>query len=153
MNRTRRTGTMRKDARSRGIRYCSGEQARGLRESPAKGRRVLLEWLCVVVAGGYPGPWRIGRLILKRSEKKPDQFTGMSGIALFFLALLRTGTRRSPVEHAKPSAMRPRLAMTSNISLSRACSSALSGFEQLARMELSRAEYFCSTSGIDMRKC
>lgn len=63
------------------------------------------------------------------------------------------GTRRSPVEHAKPSAMRPRLATTSTISLTRFCSSTLSGFVQLARIELSRAENFCSTSGIKVRKC
>ena len=68
MNRARRTGTVRKHARARGIWYCGGEQARGLRESRAEGCGVLLEWLCVVV-GGYPGPRRIWCLILK--NKKP----------------------------------------------------------------------------------
>lgn len=128
--------------RAHGIRYCYGEQARGLHETHAEGRGVLL----CVVAGGYPGPRRVGHLILKRKLIS-------HGYIEDHFALLCTGTRRSPVEHAKPSVIRPRLVTTSNISLSWACSLALSGFEQLVRMELSRVEYFCSTSGIYIRKC
>ena len=102
-----------------------------LHETRAEGRGILLVWLCIV-AGGYPGPQQIGHLILKR---KPISH----GYVEDLFALLRMGTRRSLVEHAKPSAIHPQLVTTSNIFLSRAYSLALSGFKQLAWMELSRA--------------
>jgi hypothetical protein len=68
MNRTGRTGAMRKHARSGRIRYSGGEQTRGMRETRAEACGVLLEWLCVA-GGGYPGPRRIGRLILLKNRK------------------------------------------------------------------------------------